>query len=606
MTLNNSASMVALGNLNKNVKKVGTTLAKIASGDRIPSAKYDSAGLAMSEILREQLRSLHQDQQNVQNGSAMFKVAAGGIDDIIQNIRRLKELAINSANDSNSDIDRVTIQKEIDASLSTIEDIAVGTEYNEIKLLNGAFARNVAFNINLERTSGNTYTDAINLRPSNFVDGVFTVTEPGKVYKFDGGMDSGQYTINVTASNVKFVGGGATSPDVSIVMQNAGELWIENLSLTTHADRNLIDFQTGDNFLHFAGVNSLNKDYTGNTFSSEKAIIHTGGNLTVAGEQDSGTDGTLIITQSMQSKFIREWGAGIGSNGRNPSPRDDSQANINILSGSYEFYFYGNGSAIGTGCGSSIGDITINDGNLFLSVSDSSVAIGADGSGATAGKIVINGGDITAITRNDALDDWSGNISAYTVGIGNTPGFTTVDSVEFNGGNIYIENQARGKAVSHWRGVPESGFQSNDKIYQLGNIANGSYLGRRFGKDFIIHHGTKSNQMDLFYINSMRPKAMNLEKLDVTTRSKAETAIGKIDKALEYALDVATDVGSYMERLEHTESNLEIKAENTALSDSVLRDADMAKEMTEYTKFNVLTQSAQAGQNQSQVLSLLQ
>ena len=138
MTLNNTASMVALGTLNKNVKKVGTTLAKIASGDRIPSAKYDSAGLAMSEIMREQLRSLHQDQQNVQNGSAMFKTAAGGIDDIIQNIRRLKELAINSANDSNSDMDRATIQKEVDASLATIEDIAVGTEYNGIKLLDGS------------------------------------------------------------------------------------------------------------------------------------------------------------------------------------------------------------------------------------------------------------------------------------------------------------------------------------------------------------------------------------------------------------------------------------------------------------------------------------
>ena len=86
MTLNNTASMVALGTLNKNVQKVGTTLAKIASGDRIPSAKYDSAGLAMSEIMREQLRSLHQDQQNVQNGSSLFKTAAGGIDDIIQNI----------------------------------------------------------------------------------------------------------------------------------------------------------------------------------------------------------------------------------------------------------------------------------------------------------------------------------------------------------------------------------------------------------------------------------------------------------------------------------------------------------------------------------------
>ena len=154
-------------------------------------------------------------------------------------------------------------------------------------------------------------------------------------------------------------------------------------------------------------------------------------------------------------------------------------------------------------------------------------------------------------------------------------------------------------------------FSDDEKIYDqdLPNV-----FGNLIASDsnnLAIHHGTKSNQMDLFYIDSMRPKSLGIEKLDVTTRDKSTAAIDKIDKALEYALDAATDVGSYMARLEKIESTLEIKSENTALSDSVLRDADMAKEMTEYTKFNVLTQSAQAmlaqaGQNQSQVLSLLQ
>ena len=204
----------------------------------------------------------------------------------------------------------------------------------------------------------------------------------------------------------------------------------------------------------------------------------------------------------------------------------------------------------------------------------------------------------------------------FVVGVYSSGDF--VEDVQFNGGDIYIRNGGGGRAVDHWDRVPEEGFSNGDKIYEIHlpyipspEDDSGSAVRTIFDGKLAIHHGTKSNQMDLFYIDSMRAKSLGLERLDVKTRDKAEHAIEIIESALEYALDVATDVGSYMARLEKIESNLEIKSENTALSDSVLRDADMAKEMTEYTKFNVLTQSAQAmlaqaGQNQSQVLSLLQ
>ncbi len=87
--------------------------------------------------------------------------------------------------------------------------------------------------------------------------------------------------------------------------------------------------------------------------------------------------------------------------------------------------------------------------------------------------------------------------------------------------------------------------------------------------------------------------------------------VGAIDAAIEYALGEATTVGAYISRLEHTEENLVTANENTQASESTIRDADMVKEMMEYTKYNLLTQSsqamlAQANQNGSQVLSLLQ
>ena len=383
MTLNNSASMIALGTLNKNVQKVGTALAKIASGDRIPSAKYDSAGLAMSEIMREQLRSLHQDQQNVQNGSAMFQTAAGGIDDIISNIRRLKELAINSANDSNSDIDRATIQKEVDASLATIEDIAVGTEYNGRKLLDGTFGRRKAESALDEGLIEPIQTHDPHTEPTGtptIITGSMTISSDG-VYQLDDSL--GTAAINVTASNVKIIG--ASSPkDVSINMENPGSLWIQDLQVSTSSDRNAIKFNGMGSFLHFSGSNSI--DQTG---SGSRAAICTQHSTTIFGEDTTGTAGSLTIKQADGMK-----GAGIGSD----SGDHTNTGNITIMSGTIDIEHHsGYGCAIGAGISGDCGGLTMFDGKVTLKNHTWAPALGSD-AGSRCGRIIINGGDLNAQT----------------------------------------------------------------------------------------------------------------------------------------------------------------------------------------------------------------
>ena len=82
-----------------------------------------------------------QDDQNVQNGSALLRTAERGINQVIEELRSLKELAINSANDSNTDDDRRTIQKEFDSRIATIDEIALGTNYNGKILLDGRYGR---------------------------------------------------------------------------------------------------------------------------------------------------------------------------------------------------------------------------------------------------------------------------------------------------------------------------------------------------------------------------------------------------------------------------------------------------------------------------------
>ena len=133
----NAEAQLSLGELNKNTNQAGKALAKVTSGMKINSAQDDASGYSISERMRVQLRALQQDNQNVQNGSSMIRVAERGI--IIQNMRTMKERAINAANDHNTDEDRATIQKEFNQLRNTINDIALGTQYNGKILLDGRY-----------------------------------------------------------------------------------------------------------------------------------------------------------------------------------------------------------------------------------------------------------------------------------------------------------------------------------------------------------------------------------------------------------------------------------------------------------------------------------
>ena len=127
---NNMSALFTLNELNRNSNKLGKVAKKAASGMRINSAGDDASGYSISEKMRVQLRALSQNIENVQTGRSMMAIAEGGIQEIIENLRYLKEKAINAANDTNTDSDRAIIQKEVDQRLNQIDDIASQTNYN--------------------------------------------------------------------------------------------------------------------------------------------------------------------------------------------------------------------------------------------------------------------------------------------------------------------------------------------------------------------------------------------------------------------------------------------------------------------------------------------
>ena len=134
---NNMSAISTLNTLNKNSSALAKSLEKVSSGMKINSAADDASGYAISERMRVQIRSLDQANSNTQAGNSMMKVAEGAVSSTVDILKTLKEKVINAANDTNTDDDRATIQKELNQSIDQIDDNANVT-YNGKYLVDGS------------------------------------------------------------------------------------------------------------------------------------------------------------------------------------------------------------------------------------------------------------------------------------------------------------------------------------------------------------------------------------------------------------------------------------------------------------------------------------
>ena len=434
---NNMSAISTLNTLNKNSSALSKSLAKVSSGMKINSAADDASGYAISERMRVQIRSLDQDNQNTQNGSSMMKVAEGAVSSTVDILKTLKEKVVNAANDTNTDADRATIQKELDQSIDQIDDNANVT-FNGKYLVDGSHNSKVA-------ATTTTMTNESMSTATKTASGLTALA------------DRSDRSLNIHSSD---------NVTVSYVKQGK--------TYTT-------TFQVGTNTLS----DIVDKSSTG---GSGTADLKIGTDAQSAGSQ-IGTDasGNTVYTAS-------------------------GEAAISI-------------TAAGTGTANQIAGITIS--------------------------ITDNTGKVNK-SANAVLDNFNESIRAQDTS------------------------------------------KDNSVVLQV---------------------GTKASQSIKVGLTDMRSNALGLKgtdgkTLNVSTQAKANAAINVLDNAVQKALDQQTTIGSIESRLEYTSSNLTTASENVQSSESTIRDADMAKEMTEYTKNNVLLQAAQsmlsqANQNSSSVLSLL-
>lgn len=224
----NIASLNAQRNLNTSQGDANVALERLSSGLRINSAKDDAAGLAISERFTSQVRGLNQAIRNANDGISFAQVAEGALEETTNALQRIRELAVQSANDTNSPSDRKALNQEVSALISEINRIASTTQFNGRNILDGSFA-DFSFQVgaNANQTIG---VDGVDARGSKLGASVSSGTtfNQANIANFTG---AGSLTINGVEVDLSTATTGQdvisqinlVSPDSGVTAQKAGK-----------------------------------------------------------------------------------------------------------------------------------------------------------------------------------------------------------------------------------------------------------------------------------------------------------------------------------------------------------------------------------------------
>ena len=623
----------AYNKLNTNVAGLKKSSEKLSSGYRINRAGDDAAGLAISEKMRSQIRGLNQAKRNSQDGISMIQTFEGATQESHSILQRMKELASESANGTyQNEVDRDAIQLEFNQLNDELDQIA-DTDFNGVVMLNGGEmadgtkAVNNKFDYaNNARTAKQLSAADINkLDTQGIDDGAGDTSNITKLWtdfgfnrlstdanKDNDGPDSIDVTFKYDATKGTWSAvsatGGADYKGIT-VSANANNGGFQVGSKTTIADpdekSNLVN-------VVLDGTQLVNGDTITITFNNPSvkntAIENIGvsnadySNLTV-GADAAATTKTANLTTEITNAAIES----TNSNGTTKMNADIKEL-FDRLDGATFTTTYADNKAAATGLSLVMTDkngnkhtITANT-TFKIGDTDFSVKVGDDGTlelglGKTAGTIDTSLVKFTA-AANSATNGSSGTIT-YTL---------AVDSAKYEAAatpsaNIAEPSSVVSKANSNNTATAPLTY-SDHLVLQTGSRTKDSV-------DFTFKYSTdgmgdlKSN-LNL----SSRADGLNTKSLSLATQEDANAAIDKIDNAINKVSMVRATFGATQNRLEHKIENLTTNTENLTEAESTIRDTDMASEMLNYTKYNVLQQAAQsmlaqANQQPQSILQLL-
>ena len=238
----NMNALNAHRNMGINNTAAGKSMEKLSSGLRINRAGDDAAGLAISEKMRGQIRGLTQASRNSEDGISMIQTAEGALNETTNILQRMRELAVQASNDTNTTSDRNEIQKEINALTQEVDRIANNTEFNTQKLLNG----------NKNGVGGEVVNEAVTAEKGKFEVTINNV-EDNKEITIDGEsmkiIDKGDLKAELTDKfknydfDVTDVNGGA-GKKIVITQKTGKETDKESMKISYEGKAQVVDVKT--------------------------------------------------------------------------------------------------------------------------------------------------------------------------------------------------------------------------------------------------------------------------------------------------------------------------------------------------------------------------
>jgi len=269
----NVMSLNAQRNLTTSGNQLATSLQRLSSGLRINSAKDDAAGLAISDRMTTQITGLNQAARNANDGISLAQTTEGALQEVTNNLQRIRELAVQSANATNSVSDRAALDQEVQQRIEEITRIAAQTSFNGRKVLDGSFG-GATFQV------GANVGETISLS----LDASVKATDIGKVATSTGTVD-----LSTT-----FTSGAVTG--VAAVYTSA--------TLT----QNTLDFSGGSDLVFTvtapggsAQTVTLTGDYSGDTDVSDNMIADINSQLTGVVASKDGSTNSIVFTSSTQT-----------------------------------------------------------------------------------------------------------------------------------------------------------------------------------------------------------------------------------------------------------------------------------------------------------------
>ena len=608
----NIASLNAQRNLNSSQSALQTSLQRLSSGLRINSAKDDAAGMSISDRMTSQIRGLNQASRNANDGISLAQTAEGGLSTLGDSLQRIRELAIQSANSTNSASDRASLNAEAQQLLAEITRVATTTQFNGLNLLDGTFTssqfqvgananQTIAVSIAGARTSDigsyqqtGTTVSSTALTGANFTitpDGSTTATTIG-VSVATGVAGNNLITADSAAAkavaiNQKTVNTGVTAVATASV---TGGTPIARSSLTSGAmliNGVAIGAVSGNANAATQGAAAATAINAQTSLHGVTAVADTStGVLTLSAADGRNIQITTLNSSAAEARDIQNATGLDASTGANASGHDAQS--ITFLN-----------TTVGTANAIAYGDAVTLDG-ITYEFRDAAGAV-------TAGRV-----KVTVANGNAASTAISALKTAIDAqyALGNTALVTSGASAT----NLTLTSDRWGTLTIN---ATEAAF-TNATALTIGALTAGTAAADGTG---VINRGTLTLNSATGYtvagsvaadagLTTTAAALVTLATASIATIAGANSAIVLIDGALSQVNSMRAGLGAIQNRFGATVNSLQTASENVSAARSRIQDADFAAETAQLTRNQILQQAgtamlAQANALPNTVLSLL-